>query len=424
MRRVVCFGPGPLFKGGIQNYNSSLAKALSITEKIEVTIISWTQQYPAIFPRDLVDRTSKSEILSGTNIKIEYITNYNNPITWKKTVDRIVEIDPEFVIFQWSIAIQGLPLGWIAKRISQTTDAEIIFDCHFVIQKEGSKIDSIFTKYGLSAADTFITHASQTTKELQILFKKKNFEITKNGQRTVDHATTPIIELYHPVYDLFTLDSSLDIAGYKRENGLKEHVFLFFGFIRKYKGLHDVIRSFKVLSDRRDDVSLLICGESFWETLDQNKLSTKVKNILFGIAQKVLLKKKEKESDYRPLDLIAELNLTDKILLKNEFIPNEDVQKYFQVSDAVLVFYEYATPSGVESISYNFKKPLLATAVGHFPETIDDGVNGYLADPGNIDSMANIMEKNITHPIDPEQIDIKVKDMSWANYAKAIVNRP
>jgi len=418
---IVCFGPGPMFKGGIQNYNTSLAKALNNIDGVKVTIVSWTQMYPAIFPRDLKDRSSKKDILEGTDIEIIYLTNYNNPLTWSKTVSLIKSMNADKVIFQWSLAIQGLPMGWIAKRLSKKTKAEIIFDCHFVIQKEGSRIDNILTNYGLGTVDTFVTHASQTTEELKILFPKVNFKVTKTGERK--HSQPIIIELYHPVYDLFSPDAEFDINEFKKSNKLKEHVFLFFGFIRKYKGLHDVIDAFKILSDKREDVSLIICGESFWETLDKNKLSTKIKNLLFGIAQKILLKKKEKESDYRPLLKVQELGLSKKVLLRNDYVANEEVHKYFQASDSILLFYEYATPSGVESISYNFKKPILATKVGHFPETVSHGVDGYLAQPGDVSDMAAIMELSIKDPIVASNIDQKVAHMSWSNYAKAIAQK-
>jgi len=51
MKKIVVFGPGPQFKGGIANYNTSLAKALDMVEDVEVHIVSWTQQYPAIIPQ-------------------------------------------------------------------------------------------------------------------------------------------------------------------------------------------------------------------------------------------------------------------------------------------------------------------------------------------------------------------------------------
>lgn len=104
----------------------------------------------------------------------------------------------------------------------------------------------------------------------------------------------------------------------------------------------------------------------------------------------------------------------------NSFVPNEEVHRYFQVSDAVLLFYEYATPSGVESIGYNFNMPILATAVGHFPETVVDGYNGYLVQPDNIEDMAATMEKFLEHPIDRENVAATSKDMSWDNYAARI----
>jgi len=56
---IVCFGPGPLFKGGIANYNTSLAKAFDKRGNNEVHIVSWTQQYPAIIPRDFIDKSSR-----------------------------------------------------------------------------------------------------------------------------------------------------------------------------------------------------------------------------------------------------------------------------------------------------------------------------------------------------------------------------
>jgi len=418
-RRIVCFGPGPKFKGGISNYNTSLAKALDKFEDTEVHIVSWTQQYPAIIPREFVDKSSKADLLEGTNIQVKYITNYNNPASWKATVDYIRSLNAEKVIFQWSIAIQGLPLGWIAKRL-QKGSIEVLFDLHFVIQKENSKIDQAFTKYGIKKADNYIVHAYKTAEELKSTFPDKNFKITEDGDR--DKKGSPsIIKLYHPIYDLFKADPYFDVKAFKEKYGLKENVFLFFGFIRKYKGLHHLIPAFKKVTEKRDDVSLLICGESFWATLDNSKLSTKIKNAAFGLAKKLLLKKADDEGEYRPLELIDELELSKNTMVINEFIPNEDVNKYFQVSNAVVLYYDYATPSGIESLSYNFQLPILATKVGHFPETIEDGFNGYLAEANNIDSMAEQMLRFIEKPLPKENVTEKTKELSWNNYAKAIL---
>ncbi|MEL6132325.1 MAG: glycosyltransferase, partial [Bacteroidota bacterium] len=334
MKRIVCFGPGPMFKGGISNYNTALAKALDARSDTEVHIVSWTQQYPAIIPRDFVDRSSQTSFLDGTEIQVKYITNYNKPSTWRETADYIASLDPDKVIFQWAIALQGLPMGRIARRLKKKTKAEILFDVHVLVQKEASVLDKYFTKYGLEIADTHIVHAYKTAEELKATFPHMQFLLTEAGDRqAVTGQMRNILKLYHPVYNLFQPDPNFDVAKAKEEMGLKKHVFLFFGFIRKYKGLHNVIPAFAKVLEQRDDVSLMIVGESFWKTLDTTKFSTKVKNFLFGTAKKIFLRKSDDEREYRPLELLDELGIKDQVYVVNRFVANEEVHQYFQVSD-------------------------------------------------------------------------------------------
>ena len=105
----------------------------------------------------------------------------------------------------------------------------------------------------------------------------------------------------------------------------------------------------------------------------------------------------------------------------NEFVPNEEVHKYFQVSNAIVTYYLTATPSGVESLAYNFELPVLATNVGHFPETIEHGYNGYLAEPENLDSMAEQMLTFVQQPIPNSHVAKAAENMSWENYAACIL---
>mgnify|MGYP001278432864 CR=1 FL=1 len=419
MKRIVCFGPGPKFKGGISDYNTALAIALDKFEYTEVYIVSWTHQYPAIIPRSFEDTKSKTDFIAGTDIRVRYITNYNNPFTWFSTAEHIASLKPDMVIFQWAIAIQGLPLRWIASEIKRRCKAELIFDLHFVIQKEGSILDNWFSKMALKRADSYIAHAYKTVDELKTLLPNQSYSVNETGERAKDSKT--VIKLFHPIYELFSADENFDTVAFKEALGLCKHVFLFFGFIRKYKGLHYTIEAFSKVLSKRDDVSLLICGESFWKTLPDTFI-TRLKRLVFTLLKKILLRKKEDEQDYNPLAMIDALGISNATVVVNDFIPNEDVHKYFQSSDAVVLFYEYATPSGIESLSYNFRKPILATKVGHFPETIEDGFNGYLAEPGDITSMSEQMIRFLDHPLPPENVVAKTKDLSWFNYAAAILN--
>lgn len=424
VKNMVCFGAGPAFKGGMSNYNTSLAKSLSTFDNVNVHIVSWTQQYPSIVPRDFKDKVSALDFLEGYNIPIKYITNYNNPFSWTATAKYIAALKPEKVIIQWSIAIQGLPIGAIVKKLKRLCDCEIILDLHFVIQKEKSKIDEILTKRGISLADSYIVHALKTFEELQQIFPNKKFSLTESGSRVGNEGQNikNVIKLFHPIYDLYQADPKFDVAAFKKEHGLKEHVFLFFGFIRKYKGLHNAIQAFDLLAKERDDVSFLICGELFWNTLKSENFVTKLKKTVFSIVKWVFLNNAEDEKDYNPLALIDELALQDKTMVVSTFIPNEDVNKYFQTANAGILFYSRATPSGIESLSYNFNLPILTSNVGHFPETIKDGENGYMTKANTIEAMADTMKRFLNEPIPPENVSKSKEGFSWKTYAMAILN--
>ncbi len=421
--KIVVFGPGPKFKGGIANYTLSLAKEFDKCDNVEVDIVSWTHQYPSIIPRDFINRSITADPLEDTNIKVSYITNFNNPISWLQTADVINKIKPAILIVQWAIAIQGLPINTILKKVKAKTNCEIIFILHVVKQKEESVMDNFLLRRALRNADSYIVHAQKYFEELKLVFPEQKFFIDQTGKRTSAPAEKTVVKLYHPVYDMFKPDPNFDKMKIKEELGLKKNVFLFFGFIRKYKGLHNVIRAFAKLSLERDDVSLLVVGESFWNTLDTSRFTTKLKKGLFNAIKKVILKKKEDESDYRPLDLIKELNLQNKVVTVNSYVPNEEVHKYFQVADCNVLYYEVATPSGVESTAYNFSVPSIATRIGHFSESIQDGYNGYLAEPNDIDSMYLAMKKIVEHPIPKENVTETSKNYSWKNYVKAVLNK-
>ncbi|MFN6177334.1 MAG: glycosyltransferase [Flavobacteriales bacterium] len=432
---IICFGPGPKFKGGIAQYNTALARALK-DEGAQVTIVSWTQQYPAIIPREFVDKASRSDFLEGYDIPVKYLTNWNDPRTWGATAKAIAALKPDKVIIQWYNPTQGIPLNSIANYLRKhCKQTEILFDLHFVAAKEQSSLDARLTRMALRHGHSFIVHAYRTAEELKALMTDRTFDLTLDGKRSGEYRVASgesgrhsplvthhsILKLYHPIYSLFKPDPAFDKEAWKAQHGLRKHVFLFFGFIRKYKGLHYCIEAFAELAKQRDDVSLMIVGERFWQTVDQSKLSTKLKNAVFGTLKKLFLKKADDERDYDPLSLVEKLGLQDSTLVVDRFIPNEEVPPYFQAADTIVLFYETATPSGVESLSYNFKLPAVATRVGHFPETITDGFNGYLANPKDIADMMRVMNASIEKPIPRENVVEATKTMSWANYAKAVL---
>jgi glycosyltransferase involved in cell wall biosynthesis len=107
----------------------------------------------------------------------------------------------------------------------------------------------------------------------------------------------------------------------------------------------------------------------------------------------------------------------------NKYIPNEEVYKYYQSADYNLLYYTIATPSGVESIAYNFGVPSIAVKAGHFLDTIQEGINGYFADAENEDSLYNTMLHALNNPIDKKSVLESSSKYSWNNYVQVILKK-
>ena len=86
--KIVIVGTFPPFRGGISNFYQTLYEKLSY--KHDVTAINFSLQYPNIlFPgKSQYDNNLKSDI------NIERTINSINPISWKKTANKIIELEP------------------------------------------------------------------------------------------------------------------------------------------------------------------------------------------------------------------------------------------------------------------------------------------------------------------------------------------
>ncbi len=373
----------------------------------QVEIISWTNQYPSIIPREFKIANPKANYFADTDIHIEYLLNYNSFFSWRKVVAKIRALQPDVVIFQWVNNIQALPIRYLCRNIKKHTKAEIQFVLHVVKQKETSIIDKTLTKYGFAFVDTFIAHSEKSIRELETVIPNTL-------------AQKRVIRLYHPVYDMFQPDPNFAVTPFKTANGIKKHAFLFFGFIRKYKGLHFAIQALQKVVEVRQDVSLMICGEPFLQE-NPKTFSAKLKYHFFNLLKAIFFRGGDKGKQYDPLALIDQYQLQEYVYLQTSYIPDDEVLRYFQSADAAVCFYETADASGIESICYNFGTPILATKVGHFPESIQDGENGYLAEQADIDSMAAQMLRIIDHPIALEKVRQKAKELSWERYVAALL---
>lgn len=323
-KKVIIIGPAHPYRGGIANFNNSLADAF-FKNGDDIEILSFKLQYPSfLFP----GKTQFESSDPPKNIKIKSIINSINPFNWFNVAREINRKNPDFVIIRYWLPFMGPCLGSIARLLNKKIKILAITDN--IIPHEKRFGDFFLTKYFVSSCDAFVTLSASVLEDLTHFTKSKNKKFTP-----------------HPIYDTFGEKIDKSVAKKNLELNINDKYLLFFGFVRKYKGLDLMLHA---MSDQRIKdlgIKLIVAGE-FYDNIDFY------------------------------LDLINELDIDSNIILKSDFIEERDVKNYFCASDMITQTYRTATQSGVTQIAYHFERPMLVTDVGGLAEIVPHKKVGYV----------------------------------------------
>jgi glycosyltransferase involved in cell wall biosynthesis len=329
MAKVIIIGPAHPLRGGLATFNQRLAKEF-IDQGNNCCVYSFSLQYPSfLFP----GKTQYSDEPPPENLKISTVINSINPFNWIKIGNRLKKENADIIIVRFWIPLMGPALGTILRRAKKNKHTKIVCIADNIIPHEKRFGDKSFTKYFLKSCDAFITMSEKVMADLR-LFQK----------------TKPAKLVSHPLYDNFGEIISKSDA--RKHLGLPENekIILFFGFIRKYKGL-DLL--FEAMADKRikqSGIKLLVAGEFY-----------------------------EDEKQYH--EQIEKLEIKEQLILKTDFIPDSEVKYYLCAADAVIQPYRNATQSGVTPLAYHFEKPMVVTNVGGLPSLVPDGKVGLVIEP-------------------------------------------
>lgn len=331
-QKAIIIGPAFPLRGGIANFNEALCRAMN-KAGIDTKIISFSLQYPGfLFPGKTQYDTGKGP----QDIAIETKINSINPFNWVKIAKQIKHEQPDYVVIRYWLPFMGPCLGTIAKRIRKGTAIKVIAITDNVIPHEKRFGDKILTKYFVKQCDGFIAMSQSVLNDLK--------EFTSTDKK---------VFLPHPIYDIFGAKLEKLIA--LKHLGLDpnhKHI-LFFGFIRKYKGLDLLLEAMADERIRHMGVKLIVAGEYYEDAAYYNQIISKNK-------------------------------LENAVILKTEYIPAEEVRYYFCASDMVTQPYRSATQSGVTQIAYHFEKPMLVTNVGGLPEIVPHNKAGYVTEINSV----------------------------------------
>ncbi|MFM1876816.1 MAG: hypothetical protein RL266_2553, partial [Bacteroidota bacterium] len=364
-------GPAFPLRGGIAQLNESLSAEFTV-QGVENAIFSFYLQYPSfLFPgttqTEAVDRKGPDGVI------IRSIISSINPISWWLAAREISQQQPDFVVVRFWLPFMGPCLGTICKWVKRKTGLPIIGILDNVIPHEKRIGDRWFTQYFLSQCDGYVTMSSTVQEEL------KSFDTGK-----------PSKLLYHPIYDHF--GEKVDKSFARKHLNLPEDqkIILFFGIIRKYKGLQLLLQALAKMENRKD-VKLIVAGEFYEDRTVYTKL-------------------------------IDKLKLQDNVIVNARFVDKHKVKYYFSAADIVAQPYLSATQSGVTQIAYHFDTPMLVTNVGGLPEMVPHGKVGYVCQP-DADDIARSLTEFFEHQDATEfvsNIQEEKKRFQWDHFAKEI----
>ena len=242
--RIVLIGPVFPFRGGIAHYTTMFYRALR-ERKHEVLLVSFKRQYPQwLFPgRSDKDPSKKPLKIEKARFWIDSL----NPITWLMTFWRIHRYRPDAIILQWWTTFWALVwfvLG-VLNRLFLRGPTVII--CHNVLPHETRWWDPLLTKAVLRWGTRFIVQSSEEENRLTTLIPG-----------------ALVVVVPHPVYDMFA-DEQVPREEARRELGLALDVpvLLFFGIVREYKGLQDILAALPEVRARLGRVILLVAGVAY-----------------------------------------------------------------------------------------------------------------------------------------------------------------
>ena len=365
----------PFRGGGIASFNERLARAFQ-SEGFDVTIYNFSLQYPSfLFP----GKTQYSSEPAPTDLKIEVCINSVNPLNWWFVGNRIKHTNPDLVIVRYWLPLMGPCLGTILRLIKKNRHSKIICIADNVIPHEKRPGDKPFTEYFIKPIDGFITMSNKVLADL------RTFTQTK------------AVQTEHPLYDNF--GDALTKAEAKGYLSIPENsnIILFFGFIRKYKGLDLLLQAMKILKDQKAKdpaillPTLLITGEFY-----------------------------DDELHYK--NLIEDLGISDLLELRTNFIADLEVKYYLSAADFVIQPYKNATQSGVTPLAYHFEKPMLVTNVGGLADMVPDGKSGVVVEP-NAAAIAEGIKKlyQLGENFYLPQLRLEKEKYNWNHLTEAIV---
>lgn len=358
---VSVFSP---YRGGISQFNEEMVRSLE-QERHEVYKVNFKRQYPKL----LFPGKSQFEAEVAHSENCPPLLDSMIPVTWRRTAKHVLALNPDLVIIPfWSGYLAPALLG----VLNNLGSIPVYILVHNAIPHDANPLQKYLSQRFFNKGKNFITLSNAVSEDVAKL-----------------NARAKIKTLFHPIYNHFGEKLDRDESLEELSADPAKKTLLFFGLVRKYKGLDILLKAFELLPA---DYQLLIAGEAYDDVDNYTKLISE---------------------QARP-----------RIHWKNQFIHSDDVALWFSAADVLVLPYRDATQSGVTASALHFDIPIVASNVGGLSEYIQRGKSGLLVDELTPSNLAAAIQKWFKlsvkeHLVKSSIADVRLK-MSWEVFAKEI----
>ncbi len=324
------------YRGGIAHFIETMYRGF-LGRGHQASIVTFTRQYPGLF------FPGKSQYVEGAvenPVPTIRLLDSINPFTWLKTASYLRRQKPDALIFKYWMPFFAPAFGTVA-RLARRKGIKIFTVVDNALPHERRLFDKQFSRYFLNANHGLVVMSDSVESDIRSLDIEK-----------------PIRRVGHPVYDIFGKAIASDQARQLLNLPQNRKIILFFGFIRRYKGLHVLLQAMPYIIKALPDIHLVVAGEFY-----------------------------DDEAFYKTI--IDEHRLQDYISMRSDYIAEEDIHKFFSAAELVVQPYVSATQSGVAQIAYNFNQPLVVTHVGGLAEIVPHEKAGLVVPPNHPKALAN-----------------------------------
>jgi len=314
--KIVFFSVLPPFRGGISSFSSLLLEKLhSLTQ-----VRSFT--FKVLYPKLLFP--GKSQIDPSLKSETERIVSTTNPFSYFRARALMKKEAPDVFVVNYWMTIFG-PMYAIFSKGFESSVLKVAL-IHNINPHEKRFFDSFFNRLFLNRYDAFVVLSERVKQDL----------MEKKPDATC-------LLLNHPSYSHFGTAIAKDTARERLNIPLNSKVLLFFGLIRDYKGLDILLEAMNTLDET---YYLIVAGEVYG---DDKAYLKQVENIPQA-----------------------------QVVMRNGYIPDDEVKYYFSASDLCILPYKKGTQSGVQAISDSFCTPVLVSKNGGLHEKIKEGKSGFI----------------------------------------------